>query len=124
MIVVDTSALVLSLSGERRQLPKLEDLVTSGERLRLSSLVLYEWLRGPRVPAELAYQEELFPSEEALPFDSATARLAADLYRQLGRPRRRQIDLGIAATALVSNALLWTVNPDDFADVPELELIS
>lgn len=97
--------------------------MTTGERLRLVSLVLYEWRRGPRTPEELAYQEDLFPSEDALPFDSAAAIYAADLFRALGNPRRRQIDLAIAATALTAGAQLWTFNAEDFADVPDLSLV-
>lgn len=123
MILVDTSALVRSLTGPRDALPRLEELITAGERLRLTSLALYEWRRGPRTPEELAYQEELFPSEEALPFDSAAALRAADLFRALGRPRRRQFDLAIAATALTTGARLWTLNVEDFADIPELVLV-
>lgn len=123
MILVDTSALVRSLTGARDALPRLEELITAGERLRLASLVLYEWRRGPRTPDELAYQEDLFPSDEALPFDSAAALRAADLFRALGRPRQRQIDLAIAATALTAGGQLWTLNADDFADVPELILV-
>ncbi len=123
MILVDTSALVRSLTGPRDTLPKLEELVVAGERLRLSSHVLYEWRRGPRTPSQLAYQEELFPSEEALPFDAQAALRAADLFGALGRPRRRQIDLAIAAVALCAGAQLWTLNAEDFADVPDLVLI-
>jgi predicted nucleic acid-binding protein len=123
VILVDTSALVRSLTGPRDALPRLEELVTAGERLRLSSLALYEWRRGPRTPEELAYQEELLPSGEALPFDSAAALRAADLFRTLGRPRRRQIDLAIAATAMTAGARLWTLDAEDFVDIPELFLV-
>ena len=43
------------------------------------SLVLYEWLRGPRVPAELSAQEALFPSAGAVPFGPEEASLAVKL---------------------------------------------
>ena len=61
-------------------------------------IVLYEWLRGPRTVAELRVQEELFP-------------------------RGRDLDLAVAACALVHEAALWTLNPKDFIDVPGLKLV-
>ena len=36
-------------------------------------------------------------------------------------PRGREIDLGIAACALVRETGLWTLNPADFNDVPGLQ---
>jgi predicted nucleic acid-binding protein len=84
--------------------------------------VLYEWLRGPRTSAELADQEALFPAEAAAPFGAAEALIAARLYRQVPRARHRELDLGIAACALAHGARLWTLNPDDFRDVPDLGL--
>jgi predicted nucleic acid-binding protein len=123
LILLDTSALVLSLTADRPEAPTLRSFIEQGERLGLPALVLYEWWRGPRTAGELAVQEHLFPSEECFPFDHRTAELAAELYRQLGRPRRRQIDLAIAATVLAAGGRLWTLNPSDFDDVPGLELV-
>jgi predicted nucleic acid-binding protein len=61
MIVhVDTSALVDALTGPRRSLDTLIGLTDAGHRLALSTIVVYEWLRGPRTRAELGAQEELF----------------------------------------------------------------
>ena len=123
MILLDTSALVLSLTADRPEAPTLRSFIESGERLGLPALVLYEWRRGPRTPSELAVQEHLFPSEESFPFDHRAAELAAELYQRLGRPRRRQIDLAIAATAITIDSRLWTLNPTDFEDVPGIELV-
>jgi len=61
----------------------------------LPTLVLYEWLRGPRLPQELAVQEAVLPAQGALPFGAEEARTAA---------------------------ALWTLDPDDFRDIPGLRL--
>jgi predicted nucleic acid-binding protein len=121
-IHVDTSALVDALTGPRRSLPALIALAEQGHRLALSSIVLYEWLRGPRNRAELAVQEDLFPRERTIPFGPAQAVVAARLYGAVKRPRGREIDLAIAACALQDGAVLWTLNTADFRDIPELRL--
>jgi len=124
MIVhLDMSALIDALTGPRRALPRLTAIVEDGHRIALSSLVLFEWLRGPRVRAELAAQESLLPRDATVPFSSAEADLAASLYTKLARPRGREIDLAIAACALLQGAALWTLNPQDFRDVPGLRLV-
>ena len=122
MIVVDTSALIDSLTGPRRSAAQWRDFIAQGERLVVPSLVLYEWWRGPRLDEELEAQEALLPRERALPFGPAEALIASRLYRQLRRPRGREIDLAIAAHALALEASLWTLNDADFVDVPELRL--
>ena len=68
-------------------------------------------------------QEALFPSEAAVPFDAQAAARAAALYAELPRSRGRDVDLAIAACALVNEAALWTLNPKDFNDVPGLKLL-
>jgi predicted nucleic acid-binding protein len=90
--------------------------------MQLSTLVLYEWLRGPRTVEEAAAREALFPDETTVVFGSAKAALAADRYRSLRRPRVRAADLAVAAGALAHGAFLWTLNPEDFADVPGLSI--
>jgi predicted nucleic acid-binding protein len=120
---LDTSALVDALAGPRRQLSRLAALVEDGHRVTLSTIVLYEWLRGPREPAELAAQEELFPRGSAVAFGPAEAEAAARLYHVVRKPRGREIDLAIAAVAIVHDAALWTLSPADFKDVPDLRLV-
>lgn len=122
MILLDTSVLIDCLTGPRRSALRLRRVVAAGERPVLAAIVLYEWLRGPRLPEEMAAQEALMPREGALPFGPGEAAMAAGLYRQLRRPRGRELDLAIAATALVTGARLWTLNRADFSDVPGLVL--
>lgn len=124
MIVhLDTSALIDALTGPRRSLDRLVALVEDGHRIAISTIVLYEWLRGPRTRPELIAQEDLLPRDAAVAFGSGEADVAARLYRAVRRPRGREIDLAVAACALAAGAALWTLNPADFEDVPELQLV-
>lgn len=125
MIVhVDTSALIDALTGPRRSLDRMIQLTEQGERLTLSTIVLYEWLRGPRTRAELTAQEELFPRDAAVAFGSAEAEVAAKLYGRVRRPRGRELDIAVAACAVAQGGALWTLNPDDFRDIPDLRLVA
>ena len=122
MILLDTSVLVDGLTEKAPLLPRILAAVDRGEKLLLCTIVLYEWLRGPRVAVELKAQEDLLPSHEALPFEAADAEISARIYRSLKRPRTREVDIAIAACAIRHNAALWTVNVEDFADIPGLRL--
>lgn len=72
--------------------------------------------------SELVAQEGLFPAEQAIPFGHEEAKIAAELYRQVKRPRGRELDLAIAACAIEWKADLWTLNRADFSDIPGLKL--
>jgi predicted nucleic acid-binding protein len=122
VILLDTSALIDALTGPRRSAAALRGAVARGERIVLATLVLYEWWRGPRRREELAAQEALFPSETAIPFGRAEAARAAELFRSVPSAQGREIDLAIAACALCWDARLWTLNVEDFRDVPGLEV--
>ena len=122
MILLDTSILIDALTGNRRSAPSLRRAIESGDRIALSTLVLYEWQRGPRRPEELAAQEALWPADAAIAFGPEEAATAAALYRSIRAPRGREIDLAIAACAICWDAALWTLNIKDFRDVPGLEL--
>ena len=123
MTHLDTSVLIDAFSGAKSLAPRLRQLLDSGERIFLSTLVLFERRRGPRIPEQIEAQEALFPSSEAIAFGSAEALLAADVYQKIKRPRGREIDIAIAACAIVHEAHLWTVNPADFKDIPNLKLL-
>ncbi|MGI8783912.1 MAG: type II toxin-antitoxin system VapC family toxin [Acidobacteriota bacterium] len=122
MIFLDTSILIDSLAGPRRSAAGLRAAIEQGERILLPTLVLYEWLRGPRREQELRAQETLLPRESAVVFGPEEAAVAARLYLQVRRPRGREIDLAIAACAMVHKASLWTLNTADFEDIPGLLL--
>jgi predicted nucleic acid-binding protein len=41
----------------------------------------------------------------------------------LKNPRRREIDIAIAACAVAQGASFWTLNPRDFQDFPDLDVV-
>lgn len=124
MILLDTSVLIDAFTGPKKSARTLRALAFDGRILMLPSLVLYEWLRGPRTRIELQDQEATLPSASALPFGPEEAAVAADLYRMIRRPRSHAIDIGIAAIAIRHKAQLWTLNKADFAEIPGLRLYS
>jgi predicted nucleic acid-binding protein len=124
IVHLDTSALIDALTGPRRSLDTMIRLTEQGDRLTLSTIVLYEWLRGPRTRTELSAQEELFPRDAAVAFGSAEADVAAKLYGRVRRPRGREVDIAVAACAIAHGGALWTLNPDDFRDIPDLRLVT
>ena len=123
MTLIDTSALIDAITGPKRSLPRLRELIQDGEKIRLTTLVLFEWRRGPRSPEEVSDQETLFPSEDAIAFGAEEALLAADLYRKIRRPRGRELDIAIASCAITHDSQFWTLNKADFRDIPNLKLI-
>ena len=119
---LDTSVVVDALTGPRRSHPALERTVAAGHVIAITTLALYEWLRGPRSDEELSDQQMLLPVEEAHVFGPAEGRRAALLYLALKRARGRDMDIAIAACAIEQGARLWTLNPQDFRDMPGLTL--
>jgi predicted nucleic acid-binding protein len=121
-IHLDTSVLVDALTGSRESVGPLERAVAAGHVIAMSTLVFYEWRRGPRTEEELADQEALLPAADTRVFGPSEAAAAASLYRRLSRARGRDMDVAIAACAIAHGARLWTLNPDDFRDLPGLHL--
>ncbi|MBI3048361.1 MAG: type II toxin-antitoxin system VapC family toxin [Acidobacteria bacterium] len=119
---LDTSVLIDALTGPAPTPDPIEKRIRAGDRLFISTLVLFEWLRGPRTDAERALRVSLFPDPQLVVFGLEEATRAAGLYRSLLRPRQREVDIAIAACAIEHGAALWTLNPEDFKDIPGLTL--
>ena len=71
----------------------------------------------PRLAARSAGTRQRLPVEPT--HHIATA---ARLHTAVRRSRGREIDLAIAACAIVHDAALWTLNAKEFDDVPGLAL--
>jgi tRNA(fMet)-specific endonuclease VapC len=137
MILIDTDHATYLKYPEsergRRFIERLEDLpesetvgvaiVTVEERMRGWLAVIAKEKNAFRQVAgyrELAKLFEFYQEFEVVPFDEAAARQFDDLRKQ--RLRLGAMDLKIAATALVHNALLLSANLRDFERVPGLRV--
>jgi len=110
MVMLDTSVLIDGLTGPKHSGAALNRALEMPERMALSVLVIYEWLRGPRTEREIQMQELLLPASAAIPFRPEDAALSADIYRSVRgagrRARSREIDIAIAACAIRHKAEL------------------
>ena len=120
---LDTSFLVDALTGPKKSGPRLRSLTAEGTVVRISSPVVFEWLRGPRTSNDLADYSQLFPPDRIVAVDGFMAEKAASIYRGIRSPRSREMDILIGACAIESQATLATLNPGDFQDIPGLELL-
>jgi predicted nucleic acid-binding protein len=117
-VLLDTSVLIAAESG-----PDDEAAISVVSLTELHFGVLVapdEETRAHRV-RRLGVIESLF---DALPFDAAAARecgrLHAAVAQRGGQPRRRALDLAIAATANVHGVPLFTYNGKDFQIIQDL----
>jgi predicted nucleic acid-binding protein len=119
---LDTDFLVyaLGMAGPERQ--RLMELAESDRDIGLSAVAWYEFARGTRTPEQLATARSLFADDGVVPFSEPIAAAAAEVFRQLGSPRRRSADIAIGVTAAALRATLVTRNARDFAGIPGLEL--
>jgi tRNA(fMet)-specific endonuclease VapC len=108
-------------------LPKSEvvgvAIVTVEERMRGWLAVIAKEKKALRQVAgyrELARLFEFYQEFEVVPFDEAAARQFDALRKK--RLRLGTMDLKIAATALIQNALLLSANLRDFERVPGLRV--
>ena len=67
--------------------------------------------------------EQLLPSAAVVPFDAEAAGRAAMIHSAVGRARGRASDIAIAACAQLHEAAIWTLNQEDFRDIPGLDFV-
>lgn len=106
------------------------------DELAIAAITLAELAAGPLAtddPNERARRQDRLQRAEAtfdpLPFDVGAARAYGRVYASVvagGRKARgrRAVDLLIAATALSRDLPLYTCNPDDFAALPDVEVVA
>lgn len=113
MIHLDTNYLIGLLVRGSAPSAEVDGWLAAGESLAASAIVWTEFLNGPVTPVETSRVESVLQSR-IVPFGRADAALAADLFNQTGRRRGSRFDCLIAATAILAQAELATLNQSDF----------
>lgn len=115
---LDTDFLVTAVSGAGPERERLLAVNVTGAPIRMSAVAWYEFTRGPRTPEQLAVAR--FFVDDIVPLDERLVDRASEVFRALGRPRRRGNDIAIGVTAAAAEATLLTLNAGDFAGIPNL----
>lgn len=121
---LDTDFLVYALAVAGPERRRLLEVAESGRPIEMSAVAWYEFSRGPRTAEQLATARALFTDDGIVPLSEPLATASAEVFRQLGSPRRRAADIAIGVTAALRGATLLSRNTRDFAGIPGLDLDS
>lgn len=120
MFHLDTDFLVFALATAGPERRRLLELAAAGETIEVSAVAWFEFCRGPRTPEQIATTRSFLEDGHVVAFSEDLAESAADVFRQLGSPRRRAADVAIGVTAVARGATLVSRNARDFAGIPGL----
>ena len=119
---LDTHFLLKAIGSKGPEQILLRRLSDSDAAIEISAIAWYEFCRGPRIPEQEALARSFLEIDGIIPFDEVVSEKAAELFRQLGSPRKRAADIAIAATALQRGARLLSGNTRDYSDIEGLKL--
>ena len=124
MILLDTSVAIY-LRDQHLAIQERVAALSDNKAISLVTLVELEGgvVREPRyAAARRELLDALVRSVDILPFDQAIVSVYAEILGRTGFSRPRILDRLIAATAIVHDLTLVTINGPDFRDIPALKL--
>jgi predicted nucleic acid-binding protein len=113
MIHLDTNYLIGLIAKNSPQAQHVGNWLAIGQTLAASAVAWTEFLNGPVTSFEISRAEAIVQFR-IIPFGQPEAILAADLFNKTGRRRGSRFDCLIAATAILAQAEIATVNQTDF----------
>ena len=122
-MVVDTSIFIEFLRAKDKTKTVLFQ-IPDDEQIYISSVTLYELLIGAYTPNKVNDIKILTDDIPVLPFNDDVASKAAEIYHQL-RQKNKMIefrDIFIAATCMVNNFPVKTLNKKHFDRIQELSV--
>ena len=123
-ILLDTSVAIALREAEEGVLRRAADV----DEVPLLSVISVVELEGgvafapEGIAARRDALDRLLATLEVLPFETAEASAYRSIIEAIGFSRRLTFDRMIAAQAIVAGAILATLNPRDFRDIPGLDV--
>lgn len=120
LIELDSNFLIAALGENSRASAHLEHWLRVGGAVQISAVAWSEYLCGPldetqvRTARKLVHTIEVFTEEDA--------ELAAELFNKTGRRSRSHVDCMIASHAIRRDAVLATLNLQDFRHFEKFRL--
>jgi len=123
-MVIDTGIFIEHLRAKDKSNTTLY-LLPANSELFISSVALYELYMGATSPEKENDVRKITEDITVLPFNDAVAIKAAQLYHQLKRQNKliEFRDIFIAATCIVNELPLVTLNKKHFNRIEELKLV-
>lgn len=124
-LIVDTTILIEYFRKTDKANSKLVSHFKQFKTLYISTVTEFEIINGA-TEKHLQFWNGMLPRFTVLDFDSRAAREAANIVAQL-KTKRKTIDkpdLFIAATAIVHELTLDTLNRKHFIDIDKLQLLT
>lgn len=126
MVIIDTNIIIDHLRCPKNKISLLLKIARCKpkESLALSVVSVQELYEGLSTLNKLKEQFLLatITPFKILPYNYEIAKLAGQISRDLGRPIELA-DAAIAATAIINNCELLTLNQKDFFSIPKLKII-
>jgi len=123
-VVVDSCVFIEYFRSKNKENTLFEKLLRQRQKLCVSAVAKYEVLSGAH-ERDMPEWRRVFDDIAVLAFDEATILTARDVHRQLKRDSKL-LDLGdilIAATAIVNDLPLATLNRHHFERIQDLRLV-
>lgn len=124
MVIIDTN-IIIDYMRQPKTVETIFDrfLETIDEDIALSVITIQELFTGESTRSSTHRERllEVVDFFEIIPYTTKTAQTAGELVRDT-RPRLSFTDGAIAATALIHDSSLLTLNHKDFASIPNLRL--
>jgi predicted nucleic acid-binding protein len=123
-VVVDSCVFIEYFRSKNKENTLFEKLLRQRQRLYVSAVAKYEVLSGT-YERDLSEWQRIFENITVLAFDDTTIMTARDVYRQLKQDRKLidTSDILIAATAIVNDLPLATLNRHHFERIQDLRLV-